>query len=109
MGAIAVVFPGQGSQYVGMGQKFYQADPEARELFALAEAQAGLDLKKLCFEGPLDELTLTKNLQPAMALVDLICWRALARAGVQPWRWPATAWARTRPWWPAAPSPRPLA
>ena len=80
----AVVFPGQGSQWVGMGRAFHQASAAARELFALAEEKSGLPITRLCFEGPLEELTQTVNLQPAMAAVDLVCWQALTEAGVEP-------------------------
>lgn len=84
MGSIAVVFPGQGSQYLGMGQEFHQSDDGARRVFELAAQASGLDIAKLCFEGPLEELTLTVNLQPAVVAVDLACWLALEAAGVQP-------------------------
>ena len=81
---IAMVFPGQGSQYVGMGKALYEADPQARELFDQAEEVTGLPLKRLCFEGPMEELTLTVNLQPAVTMLDMALFNALVRAGVQP-------------------------
>ena len=84
MASIAVVFPGQGSQYVGMGKAFCEASVQGRAIMEQAEAVSGLSLGRLCFEGPLDELTLTVNLQPAVVAVDLICWQALAAAGVKP-------------------------
>lgn len=84
MASIAVVFPGQGSQYVGMGRAFHDQSAQARQIFDQAEAMSGLPLRRLCFEGPLDELTLTVNLQPAVVAVDLVCWQALAQAGVKP-------------------------
>jgi [acyl-carrier-protein] S-malonyltransferase len=84
MSSMAFLFPGQGSQYVGMGQDLFEADPGARELFALAEETTALPLKNLCFTGPLEELTLTVNLQPAVTVVNLCLCRALAKAGVQP-------------------------
>ncbi len=84
MAQIAVVFPGQGSQYVGMGQGFCAASAQAREIMAQAEAISGLPIGRLCLEGPLDELTLTVNLQPAVVAVDLCAWLALKEAGVTP-------------------------
>ena len=84
MASIAFLFPGQGSQYVGMGQDLFNADPEAQQLFELAEATTGLPLRKLCFTGPMEELTLTVNLQPAVTAVNLCLYRALAKAKVTP-------------------------
>ena len=84
MAKIAVVFPGQGSQYVGMGRAFCEASRQAAEIFALADEAAGAPIQKLCFEGPMDELTLTVNLQPAVTAVDLACWSALEAAGIKP-------------------------
>jgi [acyl-carrier-protein] S-malonyltransferase len=81
---VAVVFPGQGSQYVGMGKALFDASQEAREVFTLAEEASGLPIQRLCFEGPLEELTQTVNLQPAMVAVDLSVWRALKAAGIKP-------------------------
>jgi len=84
MAKIALVFPGQGSQYVGMGRAFCEADPDCRQIIAQAERASGLAIGRLCFEGPLDELTLTVNLQPAVVAVDICAWLALAKAGVKP-------------------------
>ncbi|MHB9075620.1 MAG: ACP S-malonyltransferase [Desulfobaccales bacterium] len=84
MSHIAFLFPGQGSQYVGMGQDLVNADPEAKALFDLAEDVTGLPLKRLCFTGPMEELTLTVNLQPAVTAVNLCLCRALAKAKVTP-------------------------
>jgi [acyl-carrier-protein] S-malonyltransferase len=67
-----------------MGRDFFEASAKAQDVFTAAEEISGLPLKKLCFEGPLEELTLTLNLQPAVVAVDLLCWQALDQAGVKP-------------------------
>ncbi|HXU80327.1 MAG TPA: malonyl CoA-acyl carrier protein transacylase, partial [Polyangia bacterium] len=58
---IAFLFPGQGSQKVGMGKALFDAYPEARAVYEEADAALGWALSKLCFEGPVEELTLTAN------------------------------------------------
>jgi len=65
---LAVVFPGQGSQYVGMGRDWYESDPIARDLFEKADHALGFDLSGICFRGPEDELRQTRNTQPAIFL-----------------------------------------
>jgi [acyl-carrier-protein] S-malonyltransferase len=81
---IAFMFPGQGSQAVGMGRGFAEASPEARRRFAEADAALGVPLTRLCFEGPLDQLTLTANAQPAVLTASLVAAEALMAAGIQP-------------------------
>ncbi len=68
MTSIAFVFPGQGSQYVGMGKDLHDQSPAARALFEKADAILGFPLTKICFEGPEDELRQTRNTQPAIFL-----------------------------------------
>jgi [acyl-carrier-protein] S-malonyltransferase len=84
VGKIAFLFPGQGSQYVGMGADMFEADPAAKDLFDLAEEVTGLPLQRLCFEGPMEELTETVNLQPAVTVVNLCLLQALMKSGVTP-------------------------
>lgn len=79
----AFLFPGQGSQYVGMGGEFLTGDSKAREMMEMAEDVSGLPLRKLCLEGPLDELTRTLHLQPAMTIINMICCQALRKAGLE--------------------------
>ena len=75
----AILFPGQGSQYVGMGQAFVETDAEAASLLALAERLSSFPIRQLCFEGPIDELTRVLYLQPALTTVNLLCWQQLRK------------------------------
>jgi len=77
---IAVLFPGQGSQYLGMGQEFVKTDTECGALWAMAEAACELNLGGLCSDGPMEELTRATNLQPAITITNLICWQAFKNA-----------------------------
>ena len=72
----AFVFPGQGSQYVGMGRDLYETYPEARAIFDEADSILGFPLSKLCFEGPKDELNDTINTQPAILAMSMACFKA---------------------------------
>lgn len=83
MGAIALVFPGQGSQRVGMGRDFWAQVPEARQLFEKGSESLGIDLARLCFEGPDELLTLTANAQPAIMAVSMAAFAALQCEGVR--------------------------
>jgi [acyl-carrier-protein] S-malonyltransferase len=79
----AFVFPGQGSQYVGMGKQLYESSPAARRVFERADAVLGFPLSALCFEGPQDELDDTYNAQPAILTVSIACLEAMKeRLGV---------------------------
>ena len=71
---IVLLFPGQGSQKPGMGKDLAEAFPIARGVFGEVDAALGLDLSRLCFEGPADELTLTSNAQPALFAHGAAVW-----------------------------------
>ena len=77
MAKIAVVFPGQGSQNVGMGRDFYDRYPRARGVFEEADRALKRPLSKLCFEGPQEELQLTENTQPGLLTVSIAIWSLL--------------------------------
>ncbi|MFC6645889.1 ACP S-malonyltransferase [Granulicella cerasi] len=74
---IALLFPGQGSQAVGMGREFFESYPAAREVFEEADDALGFPLSKLIFEGPEDDLKLTENTQPAILTMSIAAWRVL--------------------------------
>lgn len=79
---IAFVFPGQGAQEVGMGRDLYEAHPVARDLFDQASDLLGVDLKRLCFEGPKAELDDTINTQPALYVTSVALWSVARHEGV---------------------------
>jgi [acyl-carrier-protein] S-malonyltransferase len=74
---VAYVFPGQGSQSIGMGLDLYRNYPSTKKVFDEADASLGFSLSHLCFEGPEEELTKTHNVQPAILVVSIACLDAL--------------------------------
>ncbi len=78
----ALLFPGQGSQSVGMGAEFYQEYDFVREIFDMAEETVKMHISNLCFKGPMEDLTQTVNLQPAVTTVNLACLAVLKKEGV---------------------------
>ena len=81
---IAFLFPGQGSQAVGMGRELAERFPVAAETFAEADAALGFPISQLCFEGPEEDLRLTENTQPAIMTVSVAAARVLAEHGIAP-------------------------
>ncbi|HAO20390.1 MAG TPA: [acyl-carrier-protein] S-malonyltransferase [Desulfobacteraceae bacterium] len=84
MKTIAFLFPGQGSQSVGMGLELYQQYDTVREIFDMTEEISKIPISKLCFQGPMEELTMTVNLQPAITAVNLACLAVIRKEGVNP-------------------------
>lgn len=84
MSKIAFVFPGQGAQYVGMGKELYESSEEARKIFDEIFSKLDFDLKKVMFEGPEEELKLTKNTQPAIVTMSLVLEKLLRNKGIKP-------------------------
>jgi [acyl-carrier-protein] S-malonyltransferase len=84
MGKLAFVFPGQGSQAVGMGKDLHDRFPEARAVFEAVNAALGERLSALCFEGPEDRLRLTANTQPSILTVSAAAAAVLSTRGIAP-------------------------
>jgi [acyl-carrier-protein] S-malonyltransferase len=80
----ALLFPGQGSQFVGMGKSLAECFACARAVFEEADEAAGFALSKLCFEGPEETLRLTQNQQPALVAVSTAAWAVLRERGIEP-------------------------
>ena len=84
MSKLAFIFPGQASQYPGMGRDLYDNFPESRAVFDEADAALGFPISKICFEGSEDDLKLTENTQPAILTVSVAAYRALEKRGIVP-------------------------
>ncbi|HKS68681.1 MAG TPA: ACP S-malonyltransferase [Candidatus Acidoferrales bacterium] len=84
MSKLAYLFPGQASQYAGMGRDLSENFPESRAVFEEADATLGFALSRLCFEGSEEELKLTENTQPAIFTVSIAALRAIEKRGIAP-------------------------
>ena len=111
MSQIAFVFPGQGSQYVGMGRALAESSPEAAAVFATADAALGEPISRLAWEGPEEDLNRTENSQPALLAASIAYLEVVRARWAQPASTrrtrrspPGTRWASTRPSSPRAPS-----
>ena len=82
MKKIAFLFPGQGSQSVGMGEEFYREYDIVREIFDMTEEVTRINISKLCFKGPMEDLTMTVNLQPAVTAVNLACLAVIEKENI---------------------------
>ena len=83
MGKLAIVFPGQGAQYVGMGQSVFDAFESSREVFKAGSKKLGKDLEMLCFAGTEEELRQTENTQPTILTTSIAIFKALESVGIE--------------------------
>ena len=84
MSKTAFLFPGQGSQYAGMGGELAQNFPAARRVFDQGDGALGFAISQLCFEGPEEELRLTENTQPAILACSVAVHAVLRERGIEP-------------------------
>lgn len=82
MGKVAFIFPGQGAQRVGMGKDFYENFIVSRKVYNEANEILGMDIKRVCFEGPDEELVKTENTQPAILTTSIAMAKALKEKGI---------------------------
>lgn len=82
MGKVAFIFPGQGAQHPGMGKDFYENFQESRLVFEEANEYLNMDIRKLCFEGPHEDLIRTENTQPAILTTSIAMMKALGKEGI---------------------------
>ena len=80
---IAFIFPGQGSQYLGMAKEFSEHFSESREIFEAASSVLGYDLLQLCLNGPVEKLNLTEYTQPAILTASIAILQPLVRRGLE--------------------------
>ena len=80
---VGYLFAGQGSQYAGMGKDLYDANPESRAIFDKADKTLGFEISKLCFQGPVEELTKTQNCQPAIVTMTIAALEAFKTTNPQ--------------------------
>ncbi len=92
----AFLFPGQGSQFAGMGKSLAEQFPAAARCFEEADDTLGFSLSKICFEGPDEVLRQTEFQQPALLAVSIAAFRVLSGEIGEPIMWPGTAWVNLR-------------